>query len=71
MPIGIRGTAAVMAKHVKEVRPGSVSVHVGEPIDAERVRALPLDALLAEVRAQISALAQLPCVDTREGAEQP
>lgn len=57
VPIGIRGSAAILAKHSREVRPGTVEVHIGEPID---VAELSIEAMMDVVRAQILALSALP-----------
>jgi 1-acyl-sn-glycerol-3-phosphate acyltransferase len=68
MPVGIRGTAEILPKHSGQLVPGRCEVHVGEPITVERVRGLPLEALMAEVREAISALSGLPCAADRSGA---
>jgi 1-acyl-sn-glycerol-3-phosphate acyltransferase len=60
VPIGIRGSAAILPKHSRELLPGDVHVHVGAPIDGERVASAPLDDLIAEVRGRIVELSGLP-----------
>lgn len=67
VPIGIRGTADVLPKYSRELRPGRCEVHIGEPIDADRVRELPLGELMAEVRAETGRLSQLPLAADRSG----
>jgi 1-acyl-sn-glycerol-3-phosphate acyltransferase len=53
VPVGIRGTRAVLPKHAKVVRPGEVELHVGAPIlpetgasGRERTRLAVRDALV-------------------------
>jgi 1-acyl-sn-glycerol-3-phosphate acyltransferase len=68
VPIGVRGTAEVLPAHSREILPGTVEVHVGDPIDPARIRALSLDELIDEVRGRICALADLPAAADRSGA---
>jgi 1-acyl-sn-glycerol-3-phosphate acyltransferase len=68
VPIGIRGTAAILPKHSGQLVPGRCEVHVGEPIAAERVLALPIEELMAEVRGRICELSGLPAAADRSGA---
>lgn len=69
VPIGIRGTATILPKHSSQLVPGRCEVHVGQPIDAERVERLSLEALMDEVRREIAELADLPLAGDRSGAE--
>lgn len=69
VPIGLRGTADILPKHSKELIGGRCEVHIGEPIPVERIEALTLDELVAEVRARICELADLPAASDRSGAE--
>ncbi len=68
VPIGIRGTADILPKHSREIIPGRCDVYIGEPIAKERVRELPLQALIETVRASIAELSGLPPADDRSGA---
>jgi 1-acyl-sn-glycerol-3-phosphate acyltransferase len=68
VPVGIRGTADILPKHSGQLLPGRCEVHVGEPIAPDRVRSLPLDALMDEVRAAIGELSGLPLAADRSGA---
>ncbi len=65
VPVGIRGTAAVLPKHSRALRPGAVALHLGEPLAASEVERLEVDALVAEVRRRIAALADMRLVDAR------
>lgn len=69
VPIGIRGTADILPKHSSSLLPGRCEVHVGEPIDAARVEALPLTELMEEVRRAIGELSGLPLAADRSGAD--
>ena len=64
VPIGIRGTGALMPRENTGIRPGVVEVHVGTPLPppapddaAGRV------ALMARIRAELSRLAAVPAID--------
>jgi 1-acyl-sn-glycerol-3-phosphate acyltransferase len=64
VPVGIRGTAALMPRQNTGIRPGVVEVHVGEPIAPPP----PEDtkgrkALMARVREELSRLAAVPPLD--------
>ncbi len=69
VPIGIRGTGAVLRKHERAPRPGVVDVHIGEPISALTVRDTELNALVALVRGRICELAAMPRREDVEGPE--
>lgn len=60
VPIGIRGSAAVLPKHGWRLRPGRVEVHIGEALPADEVVATPLPELIERVRARICELSALP-----------
>lgn len=60
VPIGIRGSLEAWPPHTLAPIGGHVSVHVGEPVPVERVMQGDLDALIAEVRAEVGRLAALP-----------
>ena len=68
VPIGLRGTADVLPKHGRTIRPGRVHVVIGEPIPAERVGDQSLEALIREVRSHIASLSELPLALDRSGA---
>jgi 1-acyl-sn-glycerol-3-phosphate acyltransferase len=64
VPVGIRGTAALMPRQNTGIRPGVIEVYVGEPLAppppddaAGRV------ALMKKVRAELSRLAAVPAID--------
>lgn len=69
VPIGIRGTADILPKYSSTLLPGRCEVHVGEPIEVDRVEALPLPELMDEVRRTIGELSALPLAADRSGAE--
>lgn len=58
VPVGIRGTSALMSRDEYLPRSGSVEVHVGEPLDAASFA--DVGALSDTVRTQISQLSGLP-----------
>ena len=73
VPIGIRGTAALMPRENTGIRPGTIEVFVGEPIppipqDDNKARS----ALMKRVREDLSRLAGVPMVDPeRAGGPHP
>lgn len=64
VPIGIRGTARILAKHERSLHPGRVEVHIGEPVSPGTISALPIDELVAHVRGRISELAAMPLLES-------
>ncbi len=64
VPIGLRGTRALLPRHSRMIRPGEVAVHVGAPIGAETLAALGVEGAVARVRSEIAALAAMPLDDT-------
>ena len=60
VPVGIRGTAAILSKHGRVIRPGEAEIHIGESIDTDSVRRADLDQLIRLTRVQIADLAGLP-----------
>ena len=64
VPIGIRGTRALLPRHSKMIRAGRASVHIGPPIMPEELTNLGLDGAMARVRTDIAALAAMPIDDT-------
>jgi 1-acyl-sn-glycerol-3-phosphate acyltransferase len=69
LPVGIRGSRAVL--HPGSVLPtgGSVSVHVGRLITPDVVRSLPLNALCERVAAEVSSLSAVPTDSRRTRPE--
>ncbi len=66
VPVGIRGTAALMPRANTGVRPGVVEVHVGEPIPplpSSDANTKGRKALMARVREELSRLAAVPALD--------
>jgi 1-acyl-sn-glycerol-3-phosphate acyltransferase len=60
VPVGIRGTSAILGKHGRRIRPGRAEVHIGPPIARATVADLPLEELMALVRRRIAELSALP-----------
>jgi 1-acyl-sn-glycerol-3-phosphate acyltransferase len=60
VPVGLRGTARILPKHTRMIRPGTVEVHIGEPILPEEITAMGLEALMARVRNALAMLADMP-----------
>ena len=56
VPVGIRGTRAILPKHGRLVRPGPVEVHIGTPIGADEIAQLALPRLMERVRKEIALL---------------
>jgi 1-acyl-sn-glycerol-3-phosphate acyltransferase len=63
VPIGIRGTAALMPRTNTTMYPGVSEVHVGPPIPAIGPGNEARNELMRRVRAEISRLAELPMID--------
>lgn len=59
VPVGLRGTRDIMHREALTIRPGSVEVHVGEPVDPNAFASV--QELSAHVRRVISELSQMPC----------
>lgn len=64
VPVGIRGSRAILPKHSNDLHAGGVQVHIGAPITPAEIASLELDALLARVRGDIGRLADLPLEQT-------
>jgi len=60
LPVGIRGTAAVLPKNTVRLRPGHVVVTIGEPLSSEEVAGAPLSELMRRVHVRICELSGLP-----------
>jgi 1-acyl-sn-glycerol-3-phosphate acyltransferase len=63
VPIGIRGTAALMPRRNTGIRPGVVEVHVGAPIDPIGPGNAKRNAMAGRVREELSRLSGLPMLD--------
>lgn len=64
VPVGIRGTAALMPRSNTRLLPGVVEVHVGVPIaPIPGTNAAARKALMARVREDLSRLAAVPAID--------
>ena len=64
VPIGIRGTGALMPRENTGIRPGVIEVHVGAPIAPPALKDLAgRAALMARVREELSGLAGVPAID--------
>jgi 1-acyl-sn-glycerol-3-phosphate acyltransferase len=64
VPIGLRGTRAMLPRHSKMIRPGDVDVHIGAPIPAGELAALGVEGAVTRVRTDVAALAAMPLDDT-------
>lgn len=64
VPIGIRGSLDVWPRDAAAPRPGTVELHVGEPIDEREVAEGTIDELIERVRARVGTLAALPLAPT-------
>lgn len=60
VPIGIRGSANVMAKDDLLIRGGTVEVHVGDAIAPQEIERLALPDLMSRVRDAICVLSDMP-----------
>lgn len=63
VPIGIRGSAALMPRENTGIRPGVIEVHAGRPIPPAGPGAKGRDALMDRVRQELSRLTELPMRD--------
>jgi 1-acyl-sn-glycerol-3-phosphate acyltransferase len=63
VPVGLRGTSTVLPKHGSLLRGAPVEVHIGEPVPAHEVSAMPVQDLMARVRSAICELSGLPPAD--------
>jgi 1-acyl-sn-glycerol-3-phosphate acyltransferase len=68
VPVGIRGTAALMPRENTGIRPGVIEVYVGTPIPASSPEVSAdgsggRTALMARVREELSRLAAVPTLD--------
>jgi 1-acyl-sn-glycerol-3-phosphate acyltransferase len=60
VPVGLRGTRAMMSRDELSIRPGVIDVHVGAPIDPKAFATTP--QLSQHVRQQVGTLAAMPLV---------
>lgn len=60
VPVGLRGTGAILPKGGRSPRPGRVEVHVGDVIPAHEVRQTKLPVLVDRVRGALADLAAVP-----------
>ena len=64
VPVGIRGTAALMPRENTGVRPGMIEVHAGAPLPPPAAgNSKGRSVLVARVREELSRLAAVPMVD--------
>jgi 1-acyl-sn-glycerol-3-phosphate acyltransferase len=64
VPIGIRGSAALMPRQNTGIRPGTIEVHVGAPLPPPAPgEAAARLALMKTVRTELSQLAGVPALD--------
>jgi 1-acyl-sn-glycerol-3-phosphate acyltransferase len=62
VPVGLRGTRSIMGREELVIRPGTVDVYVGEPIDPADFPDVP--SLAAHVRLKIAELCAMPLETT-------
>lgn len=67
VPVGIRGTREVQRRGVWSIRPGTVVIHYGAPIDAAAYGVRRKRELIGEVRRQVAGLAGLALPAEEEG----
>lgn len=67
VPVGIRGTREVQRRGVWTIRPGTVVIHYGTPIDAASYGVRRKRELIGEVRRQVAGLAGLALPPEEEG----
>lgn len=60
LPIGIVGSLECWPRGTSAPAPGPVSLHIGAPIPASDVVAMPIEALMDRARGEVSALTGLP-----------
>src|SRR5262245_20363506 len=63
VPIGIRGTAALMPRSNSGIRPGVIEVYAGRPIQVDSEAPGARVELMSRVRSELSRLADLPAKD--------
>ena len=65
VPVAVQGGTDAMRRGSKIIRPATVSIRVGEPIETAGLDSADRDRLIAQVRARIEALlAEGPVVDS-------
>ena len=69
VPVGLRGTRAMMSRDELSIKPGLVDVHVGTPIDPKMFASTAL--LMEHVRKQVGTLAAMPLVTLNGKSTQP
>ena len=62
IPVGIRGSGALMPRKNTGIRPGVIEVFAGKPIPLTARGGAARTALMAQVRAELSRLADLPAI---------
>ncbi len=67
-PVGIRGSLEAWPRGSAVPRGGPVHVAFGPRIPADEVQAIPLDPLIARVRAEVSRLSGLPLGEEERGS---
>jgi 1-acyl-sn-glycerol-3-phosphate acyltransferase len=67
VPVGIRGTREVQRRGVWTIRPGTVVIHYGAPIDVAAYGVRRKRELIGEVRRQVAGLAGLALPAEEEG----
>lgn len=70
VPVGIRGGLAIQPRGSFAIRPGTLSISFGEPIDAAQFGVRRKGELMAEVRARVAELAGLRLAGEGEGGNE-
>jgi len=63
IPVGIRGSAALMPRTNSGIRPGVIEVHTGQPIPLSARGGAARAALMDQMRSELCRLADLPAID--------
>jgi 1-acyl-sn-glycerol-3-phosphate acyltransferase len=67
VPVGLRGTRAIMGREDYVIRPGEVCAHIGAPIDPARFSSAT--ELCDQVRLEVARLAAMPLMPTHADGE--
>lgn len=69
VPVGIRGTRAIQPRGSRTIRPGTVEVRYGAPIEVAHYGIRRKSELIAELRRQVAELSGTELADTPESPE--
>lgn len=71
LPVGLRGSRSVFPRDSLRIHPGRIEVHIGAPIPASDVEALPAGDLVVRARSEIMSLSAMPARENAPGAPAP